>query len=261
MNLKVGAPVVREANPITQFCFAMEILGLGRLLLGNKNEPQEVEKEEEVLTSRDVSSLVIDNLCNQARGKNVAVACFYFDFAAKKEQSPTSMLGALLKQVVSGLEEVPEEIVQDYADQKKVIGGRRPLLSDIVKMLQTTSSKKRTFICVDSLDECAAGDRVKLLNSLNQILQTSPDTRIFVTARSHILAEIENRLSGRVKTMLITPRRDDVIKYLHSRLAEDTTPGAMDNSLETDILKGVPGGVSEMCAGEIAPGKLPQDTH
>ena len=67
-----------------------------------------------MLTGRDVSSLVIDNLCNQARERNVSVACFYFDFAAQKEQSPTSVLGALLKQVVTGLEEVPEEIVRDY---------------------------------------------------------------------------------------------------------------------------------------------------
>ena len=68
----------------------------------------------QVLTNCDASSLVIDNLCNQARGQDAAVACFYFDFAAQKEQSTTNMLGALLKQVVSALEEVPEEIVRDY---------------------------------------------------------------------------------------------------------------------------------------------------
>jgi len=105
----------------------------------------------------------------------------HVDFAAQKEQSPTSMLGALLKQVVSGMEEMPEEIVQDYMDQKKVIGGRRPLLFDIVRMLQTTASKKRIFICLDALDERMARDRVKILNSLGQILQRSPDTRMFVT--------------------------------------------------------------------------------
>jgi len=189
---------------------------------------------------------VIDSLCNQARGQNIAVACFYFDFAAKKEQSPANALGALLKQVVSGLEEVPEEIVRDYEDQKKVIGGRGPSLSDIVKMLQTTSSEKRTFICIDALDECLAGDRVKLLNSLKQILQKSPDTRIFVTGRPHIQTEIENRLPGRVITILITARRDDITRYLHTRLAEDTTPDAMDDTLEKEILEKIPINTSEM---------------
>ena len=63
-----------------------------------------------------------------------------------KEQSLTNMLGALLKQVVGELKRVPGEISQAY-DQKKVIGGGRPQLSDITKNLQTTSSETLTWIC------------------------------------------------------------------------------------------------------------------
>jgi len=212
--------------------------------------------KEQALTSRD-SSLVIDNLCDQARVQSVAVTCFCFDFAAQKEQSPTSMLGALLKQVVGGLEGVPVEIVQAYRDQKKVIGGRGPGLSDIVNMLQTTSSEKHTFICIDALDECVAEHRAKLLNSLNKILQKSPGTRIFVTGRPHIQDEIGRRLSGRVTTMRITPRRGDIISYLRSRLDEDTTPDAMDSSLEAEILKKIPEDISEMYVKSAALRKLP----
>ena len=127
-----------------------------------------------MLISREVSSLVIDSLCNQARGQNVAIACLYLDFAAEQEQSSTSMLGALLKQLVAGLGEMPEEMVQAYEEHKNFIGGRRPQHTDIVKMLQTASSKKRTFMCIDALDECVPKHRVKLLNSLNKILQNSP---------------------------------------------------------------------------------------
>ena len=199
-----------------------------------------------MLTSCDVSSLVIDKLCDQARGRRVAVACFYFDFAAQKEQSSASMLGAVLKQVVSGLDEVPKEIAQAYNDHKKVIDGRGLQLADIVKMLQTTASKRPTFICIDALDECVAGYRVKLLDSLNQILRRSPGTRVFVTGRPQIQAEVRSRLSGRVTALRITPRRHDIISYLHTRLGEDTKPGAMDSSLKADILKKIPEDVSEM---------------
>ena len=198
-----------------------------------------------MLTSCD-SSLVIDTLCDQAEEQNFAVACFYFNFAAQKEQSSTSVLNALLKQVVSGLSEMPEEVARAYGNQKKVIGGRGPRLSDVVRILQTTSSEKRTFICIDALDECVAGHQVKLLSSLNQILKESPDTRIFVTGRPHIQAEIGKRLPGRVTSVSITPRRDDIISYLHSRLDEDTTSDAMDSSLEVDILKKIPDNISEM---------------
>ena len=199
-----------------------------------------------MLTSRDVSSLVIDNLCDRAREQNATVACFYFDFAAQKAQNTTSMLGALLKQLVCGLEETPEEISRAYWDQRSAVGGRGPLLSDIVRMLQAASSKKCTFICIDALDECAAGHRVKLLDSLNQILQKSPGTRIFITGRPHIQPEVGRCLAGRVASISINPKRDDIIRYLRSRLHEDTTPDAMDSSLEADILKTIPEDATKM---------------
>jgi len=156
------------------------------------------------------------------------------------------MLGALLKQLVTGLGEVPEEIVQAYEEQKNFLGGRRPQYTDIVGMLQTASSKKRTFMCIDALDECLPEHRVKLLNSLNKVLQKSPGTRIFATGRPHIRSELGRRLSGRVASLSVGTKRDDIIKYLHSRLEQDTTPDAMNSGLEAEILKKIPEEVSEM---------------
>ena len=235
---------MEEASPIKEFCFAMEVRGLARRLLGNKDEPPGSEGER-ALTSHCASSLVIDSLCGRAREQNAAVAYFYFDFAAQKEQSSARVLGALLKQAVRGLEEVPEEIAQAYEDQEKV-GGRGPQLADIVKMLQVTCSKKRTFICIDALDECIPGYRVKLLDSLNKVLQNSPGTRVFVTGRPQIRPDMGRRLAGRVGTLSISPNRNDIIGYIYTRLDEDTDPDAMDDSLEADILKKIPEDISEM---------------
>ena len=233
-------------NLITQFCFATVIRGPARPILGNKDEPRGIEGNRKLLTSRDVSSLVIDTLCDQAGTRNSTVTCFYFDFAAQKEQSLTNMLGSLLKQVVSGLEETPEEISQAYGNQKSAIGGRGPPLVDILKLLQTTSSKKPTFICIDALDECAEGYRAKLLDSLNQILQKSPSTRIFVTGRLYIRPEIRKRLAGGVASLAVGPTRGDIIGYINTRLGEDTNPDAMDSTLEADILRKIPEDISGM---------------
>jgi len=169
-------------------------------------------------------------------------------------------MGALLKQVVGGLEEIPEEISQAYQKQKKALGGRGPQLSDIVEMLQITSSKERTFICIDALDECVLEYRVRLLDSLNQILQKSPGTRIFVTGRPHIRPEIGRRLAGRVRSLSISTKRDDIIRYLHSRLEEDTTLDAMDSILEEEILKKIPEDVSKMYV-ETTLGKAASSIH
>ena len=200
----------------------------------------------------------MDKLCDQAIGQNTAVACFYFDFAARKEQSATSMLGSVLKQIISGMEKIPEEISQAFQEQKMAIGGRGPRLQDIVKMLQAVTFSLRTFVCIDALDECTAAHRIRLLDSLKQIFERSPRTRIFITGRPHIRAEIESRLARRVISLSVSSSKDDIIGYLRVRLDEDETPEAMDQSLAADILQRIPEKMSEMYAEAVIPGISPQ---
>ena len=210
-----------------------------------------------MLTSHNFSSLVVDRLCDQTRGQGTAVTCFYFDFAARKEQSVTNMLGSLLKQVVGGMPKVPEGVSRAFQEKGMAIGGRGPRLPDMVKMLQTITSELPTFVCIDALDECAAVHRVKLLDSLKQILAKSPRTRIFIIGRPHIRAEIEKRLAGRVISVSVSPSRDDIIGYIRVRLDEDETPDAMDSSLAADIMEKIPENMSEMYVGARMLGIFP----
>ena len=245
-----------ESDNSFLFCYGDPGVGKTYIRYNNTNEPLRIEEREQVLTGRDVSSVVIDNLCDQVKGQNATVACFYFDFAAQNEQSPACMMGSLLKQLVFGLEEIPEEISKAYKERKNAIGGQGPQVSNILKMLQTTSARKRAFICIDALDECATEHRVKLLDSLGQLLQQSPGTRIFMTGRRYIEPEIGRHLSGRVTSLSISPKRHDIVTYIHSRLAADTTPDAMDSTLEADILKKIPSDISEMYVEVITLRKL-----
>ena len=199
-----------------------------------------------MLTSCNGSSLVVDRLCDLARGQNAGVSCFYFDFAARKEQSATSMLGSVVKQMVSGMETIPEEVSRVFQEQKNTLGGSRPQFVDLVKMLQVIASSQPTFICIDALDECAGGERFRILDSLKDILEQSRGTRIFVTGRPHVRAEIESRLAGQVTSVSLTPTRGDITRYLHVRLSYDETPDAMDASLKADILEKIPEHISEM---------------
>jgi len=124
--------------------------------------------------------------------------------------------------------------------------------------MQAASTKKSAIICIVALDECATEHLVKLLDSLNQILQQSPDTRMFVTGRPHILIEIGRRLAGRVASRLVSPKRDDIIRYIRSRLAADTMSGAMGSDPQTDILGIIPGNISEMYVAAAILRKLRQ---
>ena len=144
-----------------------------------------------MLTKYNGSSLAVDRLCDQTRGQHTAVTCFYLDFAARKEQTATSMLGFLLKQMAGGTGSIPGDIWLALQEQKEAVGGRRPRLSDIVKMLQRITSSKRTFMVIDALDECTAVQLYRLFDSLKEILEKSPGARISVTGRPHIRAEIK----------------------------------------------------------------------
>ena len=131
-----------------------------------------------MLITCDGSLLAMEKLCDRAGDQEAAVAGLYFNFAVQKEQPPARVLGIVLKQIVSELEKVPKGIAQAYRDQKKAIGGWGRQLGDIVEMLQATAGERPTFICIDTRDECVARYRRKLLDSLNQILQRSPSTRV-----------------------------------------------------------------------------------
>ena len=193
-----------------------------------------------LLTDWDDSSLVIDRLCDDAVEEDTAVACFYFDFASRNQQSPVNMLGSLLRQLVSGLDGIPEAVVRGFRNQKKVIGGRGLQVSGILKMLQTITATKRTFICVDALDECVPEHRMVILESLSQIVQGSLDTRIFITGRSHVRSEVERKLGGAAASVLIEPTGDGMIRYLLEKLRNDTTPEMMSSALEANILGSIP---------------------
>ena len=192
------------------------------------------------------SSLVIDKLCDEAVEGDPTVACFYFDFAARNEQSPANMLGSLLKQLVSGQEEVLKAVAKNFRKEKMSIGGRGLQVSRILKMFQTVAGTwramagtRRTFICVDALDECVPEHRMVVLESLGQILQWSQNTRLFVTGRPHVRSEMERKLDGATTFMVIRATEDGVLRFLREKLREDRIPNMMSSKLEGDIMNSI----------------------
>ena len=202
-----------------------------------------------LLIGYDDSSLVIDKLCDEAVERYPTVACFYFDFASRNEQSPVNMLGSLLRQLVSGKGEIPESIVQDFQKETMSIGGRGLQVSGILKMFQTIAAARRTFICVDALDECVPEHRMVVLESLGQMVQGSPNTRLFMTGRPHVRSEVERGLSGAAAFVPIRATEDGVLRFLHEKLRKDTIPNIMSSTLEGEIMKSIPAISSETYVG------------
>jgi len=195
-------------------------------------------------------------MCDEAVEGDPAVACFYFDFAARNEQSPINMLGSLVRQV-TGWGQIPEAIVQDFRKEKMSIGGRGLQVSAILKMFQAITARRRMFICIDALDECLPEHRMAVLESLGQILQGCPRTRIFMTGRPHVRREVE-RVLGRAATFVyIRATEEGVLRFLREKLKKDTNPNMMSSTLEEDIMKSIPAISSESYVGLRLWSKLP----
>ena len=221
-------------------CFAMEIREWGRAISRKRACILARNQRILLLIGCDDSSLVIDKLCDEAIERYPTVACFYFDFASRNEQSPVNMLGSLLRQLVTGQGEIPETIVQDFRKEKMSIGGRGLQVSGILKMFQTIAAARRTFICVDALDECVPEYRMVVLESLGQMLQGSPNTRLFITGRPHVRGEVERELGGAATFVSIRATEDGVLIFLREKLRKDTIPNLMTSTLEGDIMRSIP---------------------
>ena len=194
----------------------------------------------------NASSLVIDTLCDAISADNVAVACVYCDFHAHKTQSATGVLAALLKQLVAGLEPIPEGIREAFERAKKEVDGRALRLTEIRSMLvRSLSSLRRGFICIDALDEFPAKHRRELWDSLQYIIQECPTARLFITGRPHIREEVKKYFLGYHNLIFIRPTEEDIVGYLAMRLKKDSGLDAMDRELEAEILRTIPGRISE----------------
>jgi len=204
---------------------------------------------------------VIDTLCDEIDAKKSAVACLYCDFHSQKEQTMAHILGALLKQVVGRLEQIPEEINAAFYKAKGQIGGRCLRVPAIRKMLlNSIKLLRRTFICIDALDELRAEHRAELLEVLRDIVQESQTTRIFLTGRSYIWGEVDMYFSGSVETIPITPTQEDVKRFLRMKLSRDPHPDAMDEHLRADIMRCIPETISQMYVAVVFKGRLCANT-
>jgi len=93
---------------------------------------------------------VVDSLCDQAGGANIAVVGLYCDFLSQHEQPTTSMLDAILKQLDTR-EGIPKHIREAFQKAKKEFSRRGLRLYNLVEFLRgAIASLQRVFICIDA---------------------------------------------------------------------------------------------------------------
>jgi len=195
---------------------------------------------------------VIDKLCDQAKRGDIAVACLYYDFLARQEQTTINVMGAILKQLV-GRGGIPIYLHEAFQEGKMEIGGRGLRLEDLMGMLRTAiASLPQVFICVDALDECLPKQLPKLLESLRDIVRGSPSVRIFLTGRPHVGEDIQEYFP-KAAAIPISPKTDYIRNYLQMRLDNDLVPQAMNNNLRAYIIQTILERIPDTCVGVFLP--------
>ena len=79
-----------------------------------------------------------------------------------------------------------------------------------------------------------------VLESLGQMVQGSPSTRLFMTGRPHVRSEVEGELGGEATFVSIQATEDGVLRFLREKLKKDTIPSLMTSTLEGEIMRSIP---------------------
>ena len=175
----------------------------------------------------------------------MAVACVYCDFHVHKEQSATSVLAVLLKQIVAGVEPTPEEIKKAFDQARTKVDGQALRLLEIQAILtKSVTSLLRGFICIDALDEFPAKHRPELYHSLQHIIRERPNIRLFMTGRPHIREEVKKYFPEYPNLPALEPTEEDIRTYLTMRLKKDLELDAMDMELEANMFRIIPDKIS-----------------
>ena len=199
-----------------------------------------------ILTSGKISSLIIETLRNRAGGQNIAVLGLYCDYQVQGEQSAVDMIGGLLRQVVWGGEEIRDEIRSAFNESKRR-GGQRLHMRDLLRLfIKVVSSIDRVYICVDAVDELLPKNRAEFLRELWRIIQDAPNTRLFLTARLCVQAELLKHLGGVPYVMKIVADQGDIARYLRYMIDNDGDLDLMNENLKDDIIRTMSKKASEM---------------
>jgi hypothetical protein len=127
-----------------------------------------------------VAAIAIDHLLKSVQSSSVAVAYVYCNYKSRDEQDATSMLAAILKQLVQSRPSIPEPVKNLH--NQHAGRGTRPSLNEVFNALQELANSSTIYIVVDALDECHDDNRRQVLAKLRD-LQAGRDLRLMATSR------------------------------------------------------------------------------
>ncbi|KAJ7576596.1 hypothetical protein C8J56DRAFT_870409 [Mycena floridula] len=167
-----------------------------------------------------LSSIIIDHLQSFSM-PDLAVLYIYCDYTRQSDQTPTQLLGSLLKQLVQHQSSISDHILDLYNSYSS----RRafPTSAELLTALHTEASfYHRVYIIVDALDESSETNQARKL-FLSACSDQGPwllsdHIHLLITSRDILLIAQEFHTAPRIP---IEAHADDLQTYIKGRILSD----------------------------------------
>ena len=188
-----------------------------------------------------MAATAIDHLNRTIRKEDTPVTFLYCTYTHQEEQTTTTLLRALLRQLAICSSVVPQPI-QELYDRSK---DQRTVLSEheLAKAVETAiSTFEKVFLIIDALDECGPPLRSKLLSILHSIQEKSA---LSLLATAQDLPDIRSQLQPCV-ALKIQASEADVTAFVGQHICDLSSCVQKSNVLRTQVIAAVVDAVDGM---------------
>ncbi|KAJ7580022.1 hypothetical protein C8J56DRAFT_1169314 [Mycena floridula] len=185
-----------------------------------------------------LTSLIIDYLRSKMSSR-ATVVCIYCDYNWQNDQTPTQLLGSILKQLV---ETQTQKSISDYLlslHKTCMSQQRHPTIPELMDALcREVQSYSSVYIVVDALDECSNTTRDLFVSTKPDggLRSLSDTVQILITSRN--ILSIAQALDGQT-CLGIEAQDQDLRTYIKGRIMEDKDLKRLiknDTAFETEII-------------------------
>jgi hypothetical protein len=171
-------------------------------------------------------SIAVDDLeCRFGADENVQILHLYFDYKSQQTQTALNIGLKLLTQLLSCLDDIPEELEALYSR------GTKPDLAACKRLLTSLAQKgPNVFAVFDAIDECHDTHQKEVLALFGHLQQSG--YRLLISSRPHLLQNLRDQLED-TEVMDIYADESDLKNYIKTRLREK---GNKDQHLEYKCL-------------------------
>ncbi|SRR6266403_4262620 len=178
------------------------------------------------------SSAIIENIKVMQKARSASFAYFYFDFKDSSKRDIRGLLSSILSQLSDQSDRSWSILSQLYTDHHD--GSDQPSEAALIKCLQGILNMQgqhtTTYLVMDAVDECPDSPgipsaREKVLNLVEDVLNSHPNLRICVTSRleQDIRMVLEPLACHRISLHAESGQKNDIIEYVRFVVRSDRT--------------------------------------